>query len=134
MNFGAHGGSCGHSCCLRIQDLTVTINGNAIVDKVNLHLHCGEIVALIGPNGAGKSTFINLVMKLSILTMEKYYSMGSIWQTMMRLRSKKFWVLYCRKATFSAEQYLIISDIPIRMRINSIAATLFNLTVKPHSS
>ena len=62
MNLGAHGGSCGHSCCLRIQDLTVTINGNAIVDKVNIHLHCGEIVALIGPNGAGKSTLLKAIL------------------------------------------------------------------------
>lgn len=62
MNFGAHGGSCGHSCCLRVQDLTVTINGNAIIDKVNLHLHCGEIVALIGPNGAGKSTLLKSIL------------------------------------------------------------------------
>lgn len=62
MNFGAHGGSCGHSCCLRIQDLSVEINGNSIVDKVNLHLHCGEIVALIGPNGAGKSTLLKSIL------------------------------------------------------------------------
>lgn len=62
MNFGAHGGSCGHSCCLRVQDLTVEINSNAIVDKVNLHLHCGEIVALIGPNGAGKSTLLKSIL------------------------------------------------------------------------
>lgn len=62
MNFGAHGGSCGHSCCLKVQDLTVNINGNIIVDKVNLHLHCGEIVALIGPNGAGKSTLLKSIL------------------------------------------------------------------------
>ena len=62
MNFGAHGGSCGHSCCLKVQDLSVKINGNIIVDKVNLHLHCGEIVALIGPNGAGKSTLLKSIL------------------------------------------------------------------------
>ena len=62
MNFGAHGGSCGHSCCLKVQDLSVTINGNIIIDKINLHLHCGEIVALIGPNGAGKSTLLKSIL------------------------------------------------------------------------
>lgn len=62
MKFGMHGGSCGHSCCLRIQDLTVTIGKDQILDHINLHVHCGELVALIGPNGAGKSTLLKAVL------------------------------------------------------------------------
>lgn len=62
MNIGTHGGSCGHSCCLRIQDLTVKIGKDSILKDVNLHLHCGQIVALIGPNGAGKSTLLKAVL------------------------------------------------------------------------
>ena len=62
MNFGSHGGSCGHSCCLRIEDLGVKIGTETILDKVNLHVHCGEMVALIGPNGAGKSTLIKSIL------------------------------------------------------------------------
>lgn len=62
MNIGTHGGSCGHSCCLRIQDLSVKIGKDAILRNVNIHLHCGQIVALIGPNGAGKSTLLKAVL------------------------------------------------------------------------
>ena len=62
MNIGSHGGSCGHSCCLRIQDLSVKIEGDAILSDVNLHVHCGEMVALIGPNGAGKSTLLKAIL------------------------------------------------------------------------
>ena len=62
MNIGTHGGSCGHSCCLRIQNLCVKIGKDAILRDVNLHLHCGQIVALIGPNGAGKSTLLKAVL------------------------------------------------------------------------
>lgn len=62
MNIGTHGGSCGHSCCLRIQDLSVHIGKDAILRDVNLHLHCGQMVALIGPNGAGKSTLLKAVL------------------------------------------------------------------------
>jgi len=62
MNIGTHGGSCGHSCCLRIQDLSVKIGKDAILRDVNMHLHCGQIVALIGPNGAGKSTLLKAVL------------------------------------------------------------------------
>ncbi len=62
MNIGTHGGSCGHSCCLRIQDLSVTIGNDTILKNVGLHVHCGELVALIGPNGAGKSTLLKAIL------------------------------------------------------------------------
>lgn len=62
MNFGLHGGSCGHACCLRIQDLSVKIGNTAILSNVNMHVHCGEMVALIGPNGAGKSTLLKTIL------------------------------------------------------------------------
>lgn len=62
MNFGNHGGNCGHSCCLRVQDLSVKIGNQQILSAVNLHVHCGELVALIGPNGAGKSTLIKAIL------------------------------------------------------------------------
>lgn len=63
MNIGTHGGGCGHSCCLRVQDLSVKIGNTSILDKINLHIHCGEMVALIGPNGAGKSTLIKAILQ-----------------------------------------------------------------------
>ncbi len=62
MNLDIHGGSCGHSCCLRVENLSVKIGGDCILSNVNLHVHCGELVALIGPNGAGKSTFLKAVL------------------------------------------------------------------------
>ena len=62
MNIGSHGGSCHHSCCLRIQDLSVEIGLDKILDQVNMHVHCGELVALIGPNGAGKSTLLKAIL------------------------------------------------------------------------
>lgn len=62
MNTGIHGGACGHACCLRVQDLSVKIGNNIIIEDVNLHVHCGELVALIGPNGAGKSTLIKSIL------------------------------------------------------------------------
>ena len=57
-----HGNSCGDSCCLRIQNLSVRIGGDKILSDVNLHIHCGQMVALIGPNGAGKSTLLKAIL------------------------------------------------------------------------
>lgn len=62
MKLFFHGGGCGDSCCLRVQDLSVTIGNENILHDINLHVHCGQLVALIGPNGAGKSTFLKAVL------------------------------------------------------------------------
>ena len=62
MRFTLHGGPCGHSCCLRVENVSVTIGSETILEGINLHVHCGEMVALIGPNGAGKSTFLKAIL------------------------------------------------------------------------
>ena len=62
MKLFSHGNGCGDSCSLRVQNMSVTIGGQKILKDVNLHAHCGELVALIGPNGAGKSTFLKAVL------------------------------------------------------------------------
>ena len=62
MKLNIHGGGCGHSCCLRVENMSVQIGSDRILKDVNLHVHCGEMVALIGPNGAGKSTFLKAVL------------------------------------------------------------------------
>ena len=62
MRFSPHTGPCGHSCCLRVENVSVKIGTDCILKDVNLHVHCGEMVALIGPNGAGKSTFLKTIL------------------------------------------------------------------------
>ncbi len=46
---------------LDIKSLTMSFGGLRAVDKVDLDVREGEIVALIGPNGAGKTTFFNCI-------------------------------------------------------------------------
>lgn len=62
MRTTLHGQNCGDSCCLRVKNLTVRIGSDSILKDVDLHIHCGEMMALIGPNGAGKSTFLKAVL------------------------------------------------------------------------
>ena len=62
MNEHKHGGSCSDSCCLKVKNMSVRIGSDVILRDVNLHVHCGQLVALIGPNGAGKSTFIKAIL------------------------------------------------------------------------
>ena len=55
-------GGCSDSCCLRLEEVSVRLGGDDILEHVSFHLHCGEITALIGPNGAGKSTLFKSIL------------------------------------------------------------------------
>jgi branched-chain amino acid transport system ATP-binding protein len=44
---------------LTVNGLTMDFGGIRALDRLDLRVHPGEIVALIGPNGAGKTTFFN---------------------------------------------------------------------------
>jgi Fe-S cluster assembly ATP-binding protein len=44
------------STILSIKDLTAEVDGNQILNGLNLEIKAGEIHAIMGPNGSGKST------------------------------------------------------------------------------
>lgn len=48
--------------CIKAYDITVTAGDQVIIDKVNLHIHCGKVTAIIGRNGAGKTTLIRAII------------------------------------------------------------------------
>lgn len=63
MSVHKHSGDgCQGACCLRVTGLGVASDGRAILRDIDLHIHCGQIVALIGPNGAGKSTLFQAIL------------------------------------------------------------------------
>ena len=62
IKHGKMSGGCSDSCCLKLEGVSVHIQGEDILEDVSFHLHCGEITALIGPNGAGKSTLFRSVL------------------------------------------------------------------------
>lgn len=53
--------TCEH-CCTRIKNLSVRLGNGIILDKVDLHVNCGEVTAVVGPNGAGKTTLLRAIL------------------------------------------------------------------------
>ena len=51
-----------NTCCLRVKNLSVTLEEDSILRNINFQMYCGEIVALIGPNGAGKSSLFRSIL------------------------------------------------------------------------
>ena len=46
---------------LEIKNLSVSVNGKAILKKFNLQVNAGEVHAIMGPNGSGKSTLAKVL-------------------------------------------------------------------------
>ena len=49
---------------LRVENISLEINGTAILQDITTSFKTGELVGLIGPNGAGKSSLIKTVLGL----------------------------------------------------------------------
>ncbi|UPQ90177.1 heme ABC transporter ATP-binding protein [Vibrio sinaloensis] len=41
--------------------LSLKFADRAVLDDINIDIHCGQVTALLGPNGAGKSTLLKLL-------------------------------------------------------------------------
>jgi len=48
---------------LLIKNLTKSYKNNPVLNDLNLHLFCGEKIAIAAPNGSGKSTLLNILVK-----------------------------------------------------------------------
>jgi Fe-S cluster assembly ATP-binding protein len=51
----------GREAMLEIKDLHASVNGNEILNGINLKVHAGEVHAIMGPNGSGKSTLAQVL-------------------------------------------------------------------------
>ena len=79
---------------LIVKDLHVSVDGQRILNGVNLVVRKGEVCALMGPNGSGKSTLAYTLMGHPKYTVDK----GEAWykgQNVLELGVANFF--YCRR-------------------------------------
>ena len=48
--------------CIKMHDIGVSFGDQVVLSGVNLHVHCGNLVAIIGKNGGGKSTLVRAII------------------------------------------------------------------------
>jgi zinc transport system ATP-binding protein len=49
---------------IEVKNLSVTINGNKIIEGVSFSVEKGDVVSIIGPNGSGKTTLVKAMIGL----------------------------------------------------------------------
>lgn len=47
---------------IALNKLQVSLGGKTVLEGIDLHIDCGEIVTLVGPNGSGKSTLLRTII------------------------------------------------------------------------
>lgn len=51
---------------LKAENITVSFDGENVIEDINIHLNEGEIVSLLGVSGSGKTTLFNVLSGLSL--------------------------------------------------------------------
>ncbi len=64
------------STAIQIEQLSVMIEGQTILDKVDLEIESGRIIGLLGPSGAGKTTLIRALVGLQSISSGKLTIFG----------------------------------------------------------
>lgn len=51
---------------LTAKNISISFDGNQILDDINIELNCGEIISLLGQSGVGKTTLFNVISGLYV--------------------------------------------------------------------
>ena len=94
------------------------IEGEPVLEHVDLHVPAGHTVALVGPTGAGKTTVVSLLMRLYDVSEGRVSS----W-TAVDIRNIKLDSLSKHMAIVAQEPFLFSGTIRENIRYNSAGAT-----------
>lgn len=77
---------------LKVQNLTVILDGEKIIENISFQVSSGEILTILGPNGAGKSVLLRTLLGFlpyeGEIIWDKKYRLGYLPQGLSQLLTK----------------------------------------------
>jgi zinc/manganese transport system ATP-binding protein len=88
---------------LDVEDVSVSLSGRQVLDRVSFAIDRGELAGLIGSNGAGKTTLLRVILGLQHTTSGRVRIMGE-----QRVRRSS--------VGYVPQKFLLDPDLPVRAR------------------
>jgi len=81
-----------NSALLKVQNLSVELNGEKIIKNLSFQISRGEILTILGPNGSGKSVLLRTLLGFlpheGDIVWDKKYKIGYLPQGLNQLLTK----------------------------------------------
>ncbi|MCF6288379.1 MAG: ABC transporter ATP-binding protein [Proteobacteria bacterium] len=94
---------------LLLNNITIKLGRQIILDNINLHFQGAQVVTLLGPNGAGKSTLLKVVSALLCATTGKV--------VLNKIDAKLARLQYLSKIGYMPEYAVILAELTVQEQL-----------------
>lgn len=115
---------------IEARDVSVSIDGRTIIDRVDLSCPPGTMTAIVGPSGSGKTTLLHCLGLLQVPTAGQVLADGSDTTGWSSSRRRRFWSDH---SAFVLQDYGVMDEETVAFNV-TMAARRFGLGRKPDAA